>query len=220
MALAARHPDVTLRPARAEDLPRFGRDLRDAFLLAIRQQPWAEGAAVPDEADIEESAGATGAAVWRVMADGVWAGGAIVQIDPQTHRNQLDLFYVAAGMQGRGIGQTAWLAIERQYPQTRLWETHTPWFDRRNIHFYVNKCGFRIVEYFNRLHQLPDGPDLAALGHDGGMFRLEKAPPPLPLELLAGWRPVPQTRMRHMRNRPCPVTSRIRPLSSIHARLR
>ena len=46
----------------------------------------------------------------------------------------------------------------------------TPYFEKRNIHFYVNKCGFHIVEFFTAHHadsQMPmdgndsEGPDEA-----------------------------------------------------------
>ena len=30
---------------------------------------------------------------------------------------------------------------------------------KRNIHFYVNKCGFHIVEFFNSLHPDPRDPE-------------------------------------------------------------
>ena len=29
-------------------------------------------------------------------------------------------------------------------------------FEKRNIHFYVNVCGFHIVEFFNEKHPMPD----------------------------------------------------------------
>ena len=29
-----------------------------------------------------------------------------------------------------------------------MWETCTPYFEKRNIHFYVNKCGFQITEFW------------------------------------------------------------------------
>ena len=44
----------------------------------------------------------------------------------------------------------------------------------RNIHFYGNKCGFKIVEYFNKNHpdpHIPEGEDLPG-GED--FFRFEK----------------------------------------------
>ena len=35
---------------------------------------------------------------------------------------------------------------------TKIWETVTPYFEKRNIHFYVNRCGFKIVEFWNQNH--------------------------------------------------------------------
>lgn len=32
----------------------------------------------------------------------------------------------------------------------------TPYFEKRNIHFYVNQCGFKIVEFFNEYHRDPN----------------------------------------------------------------
>ena len=29
------------------------------------------------------------------------------------------------------------------------------YYDKRNIHFYVNRCGFKIVEFFNPKHKDP-----------------------------------------------------------------
>ena len=52
---------------------------------------------------------------------------------------------------GRG-GATA-----EAHPDVREWELGTPYFEVRNIHFYVNKCGFHIVEFFNE-HR-PDTSD-------------------------------------------------------------
>jgi len=47
----------------------------------------------------------------------------------------------------KGIGYGAWLEIEKLHPETKEWHTCTPYFDKRNIHFYVNKCGFKIDEF-------------------------------------------------------------------------
>ena len=44
-------------------------------------------------------------------------------------------------------------------PDVREWELVTPYFEVRNIHFYVNKCGFHIVEFFNERHPDPSDPD-------------------------------------------------------------
>lgn len=51
----------------------------------------------------------------------------------------------------------------------------TPYFEKRNIHFYVNRCGFHIVEFFNSHHPDPNDPDREDVGEDmDGMFRFRK----------------------------------------------
>ena len=50
-------------------------------------------------------------------------------------------------------------------------------FEKRNIHFYVNRCGFHIVEFFNRYHPDPEDSDAGNELDDqfpDGMFRFEK----------------------------------------------
>jgi hypothetical protein len=34
----------------------------------------------------------------------------------------------------KGIGYAAWCEVEKLYPQVTLWETVTPYFEKRNIH--------------------------------------------------------------------------------------
>jgi hypothetical protein len=52
-------------------------------------------------------------------------------------------------------------------------EIVTPYFEKRNIHFYVNRCGFHIVEFFNSHH--PDPHDQPSDDDDSdGMFRFQK----------------------------------------------
>ena len=66
-----------------------------------------------------------------------------------------------------------WKEIETLYPDTKVWETCTPYFDKRNIHFYVNRLGFHIVEYFNEKHPDTNRPQ-DCYEEDDGMFRFEK----------------------------------------------
>ena len=60
------------------------------------------------------------------------------------------------------------------YPKTKTWETCTPYFERRNIHFYVNVCGFHIVEFFNEKHTMDDTPDDFIGDGNEGMFEFAK----------------------------------------------
>ena len=59
------------------------------------------------------------------------------------------------------------------HPEVTVWETVTPYVEKRNIHFYVNRCGFHIVEYFSEHHCDPNVND----GEMSDMFRFEKVLP-------------------------------------------
>jgi hypothetical protein len=105
------------------------------------------------------------------LLDGKKVGGVIVKIDPISNHNHLEILFSLPEEHSKGIGYGAWLAVEELYPETKIWETCTPYFEKRNIHFYVNKCGFQITEfwceYFQPEHEMlgdekhnPDeGPD-------------------------------------------------------------
>ena len=113
---------------------------------------------LPDE-DFYRSLRAEGAEAYEAVdADGQRVGGAIITIDSLTHEGQLAFLYVKVGVQSKGIGQAIWKAIETMHPEVELWETCTPYFDRRNIHFYINRCGFHAVEFFNERHPDPHMP--------------------------------------------------------------
>lgn len=121
-----------------------------------------------------------------IREDGKMVGGLVLAIDEETQHNALELLFVHPEAHGRGIGYAAWREAERLYPKTRVWETCTPYFEKRNIHFYVNKCGFHVVEFFNSRHPDPHDPETGEANDyeagDGadGMFRFEKRmlPPP------------------------------------------
>ena len=107
---------------------------------------------------------------YRIVLDGKNVGGVILKIDNQTHHNHLEILFTDPREHSKGIGYGAWQAVEALHPETRIWETCTPYFEKRNIHFYVNKCGFQIdqfwCEYFqpehsnaNEEHDHDEGPD-------------------------------------------------------------
>ena len=119
---------------------------------------------------------------YRIREDGNPVGGLVLQIDKKTHRNELDLLFVSPDVHGRGIGTAAWREVERLYPETVVWETCTPYFEKRNIHFYINKCGFHAVEFFCEAHREQPEDELEE-AYDGDrpddegpdeMFRFEK----------------------------------------------
>ena len=63
------------------------------------------------------------------------------------------------------------------HPEIKVWETVTPYFEKRNIHFYINRCGYHIVEFYNSYHKDPNMPDESDFHNSDdfdGMFRFRK----------------------------------------------
>ena len=100
---------------------------------------------LPDK-DFYQSLNAEGAEAYEsINEDGQRVGGAIITANG--NKGELAFLYVKVGVQSKGIGQSIWKAIEAMHPEIEVWETCTPYFDRRNIHFYINRCGFHAVEF-------------------------------------------------------------------------
>ena len=127
---------------------------------------------LPDE-DFYRSLRAEGAEAYEAVdADGQRVGGAIITVDKSTRHGELAFLYVKVGVQSRGIGQAIWKAIEALHPEVEVWETCTPYFDRRNIHFYINRCGFHAIEFFNEHYPDPNMPE--QFDQEDGLFVFEK----------------------------------------------
>lgn len=166
---------ITLVAAEADTLPAFKRELQDAFAVAVIEELGGlPDGPIPSDDDLDRSLAAPGAVVLRILCDGQKVGGAVVSIDDVTNRNSLDFFFVSTKEHGRGLGYQAWIAIEQMFPKTVVWQTHTPYFEKRNIHFYVNKCGFKIVEFFHARHSDPHGPAPEDFPGGDEAFRFEK----------------------------------------------
>lgn len=73
------------------------------------------------------------------------AGGLCVKIN-DNKINVLESIFIDPKLQGKNIGKAAWDFIEQTFPDTVKWQVCTPAYSTRNIHFYVSKCGFEIVE--------------------------------------------------------------------------
>lgn len=164
--------DFALLPLEEKDIPLFKKDMQEAFQFGTAAEFSELDEEILPEKDIDESLGKKGAAAYKAVVDGKLSGGAIVVIDKQTGRNHLDFLYVKHGTQSKGLGQLIWREIERLYPETKVWETCTPYFEKRNIHFYINRLGFHAVEFFNPHHKDENIPD-DMVGGDY-FFRFEK----------------------------------------------
>lgn len=160
-----------LLPLKEEEVQNFKAEMQDAFFKAAEAGIGAAEEVLP-EADIDQSLNAEGAHAYKAVLDGETVGGTVVVIDEESQNHHLDFLYVRHGIQGQGIGQLIWQELERLYPFAETWETHTPYFDKRNIHFYINRLGFQAVEFYNDYHPDPQAPRDA--DEFDGMFRFVK----------------------------------------------
>ncbi len=180
-----REANVTLARLRPEDREQFIRDNQEAFNYGAMEEfglrdDHVEGdGQVISRETIEESIDGEGAEAWRILHEGKAAGGLILRLEPEKKRGELEILFTAPEKHGQGVGFGAWKAVEALHPEVEVWETCTPYFETRNIHFYINKCGFAAVEFFCPGHPDPhfpaefQGSDFG--GEDRGMmFRFEK----------------------------------------------
>ena len=164
--------DITLIPLKQDDREQFILDNQEAFNYGAleefgrRDDHFEEEGEIISRKTIEDSIDAGEA--YRIVQDGEKVGGVILKVEGD--RGDLEILFVSPKVHSKGIGYAAWCAIEKMYPQIRIWETVTPYFEKRNIHFYVNRCGFKIVEFYNEHHKDPNSTDS---GLDE-MFRFEK----------------------------------------------
>ena len=172
---------ITLTRLTADDREAFILDNQRAFKygameeFGVRDDHFEEDGEIISRKTIENSIDS--GVAYRIREDGWIVGGLVLRINEETQHNELELLFVVPEAHSKGIGYAAWKEVERLYPETKVWETCTPYFETRNIHFYVNKCGFHIVEFFNSHHPDPKDPDTGAeeAPEEGdGMFRFEK----------------------------------------------
>lgn len=76
-------------------------------------------------------------------------GAVILWINPLTNIHKLGCVFIDPSYQDKHLGTDIWKKIESMYPDTIMWQTETPLYSKRNLHFYVNKCGFEVVGKMN-----------------------------------------------------------------------
>lgn len=174
---------LSIMPIEKSDLKQYKADMQEAFQLGAIEGgfPMEACEVILPEKDIDCSLSKQSAIAYKAMLDGEMVGGAIIVLNRRNRSGELDFLYVRHSHQGRGVGKFMWFEIERLHPEIKVWETCTPYFERRNLHFYVNVCGFRVTAYWNEHfpdphasiiggeERLPDGSD-----DGGGMLGFRK----------------------------------------------
>lgn len=162
-------------------------DSRESFILSMKEAFdafAAQDATFPQDPSepvisyevIDESIDHPHAVSYWAIDDGQAVGGVVLNLDPaKPAGGEYDLLFVKVGAQNRDYGLNIIRVVEKRYPQIKTWSLYTPYIEMRNIHFYVNKCGFKIVEFFNAKHPLTlsDG-QRDEMSEDEPFFRFEK----------------------------------------------
>ena len=171
---------VKLIPLQDDDREQFIKDNQEAFNygaleeFGLRDNHFEEDEEIISRETIERSI--DGGEAYRIMDGNEKVGGVVINVNGE--RGELDLLFVSPYSHSKGIGYAAWREIEKLHPEIKVWETVTPYFEKRNIHFYVNRCGFHIVEFYNSHHPDINNPDNLNDSIDEqfpeGMFRFEK----------------------------------------------
>ena len=144
--------------------------------FGMRDDRIEEGEEVISRKTIERCLDGEQAEAYRIVHDGEIVGGMILQIDRQNAKGELEILFIKPEAHSKGLGQAAWKAVEAMHPEIRVWETMTPYFEKRNIHFYVNRLGFHIVEFWNKYQHGPAVPEDTDenWSEDDEMFRFQK----------------------------------------------
>ena len=197
--------EIRLVPLTADDREQFIRDNQEAFIygateeifeqrgqsqacldyaesrknsgkaqFGMRDNHFEEEGEIISRDTIEQSIDGENAEAYRIMLGDKKVGGVVISVTEG--KGDLELLFVSPKAHSKGIGYKAWCEVERLHPEVKVWETVTPYFETRNIHFYVNRCGFHIVEFYNSHH--PDPNDHERMEDDNdGMFRFQKIIP-------------------------------------------
>ena len=147
---------IKLELLKREDEEQFIKDNQYAFKYGAEQyfsqnemeEQYEEEGEIISRETIYNSIHHKGSIAYRIMEDDKPVGGIIINI--KKDKGELEIFFVNPINQTKGVGQEAWKEIEKIHSNVKMWETVTPCFEKRNIHFYVNKLGFHIVAYYNQ----------------------------------------------------------------------
>lgn len=145
--------DVYLKKITKNDKEEFKKKIQEAFGIAVAEISKTPPPVIPSDKDLEMTFKNKSNDIYCIYNNGEKVGGVVVKINKETQINLLEFFFIYKGKHSLGLGLAAWKKIEEQYPDTKIWKTVTPYFEKRNINFYLNKCGFHIVEFCNKYYQ-------------------------------------------------------------------
>ena len=166
--------EILLVPATTDDLPALKVELIKSFGRFCVGTFGLDGVdLIPPPYLLDESFDRDDQTLYIIRLGSEFIGAALLT-EMEDHVTMVDILFLS-GEHAKGIGTEVWKAIEKSHSETKLWKLLTPYCERRNINFYINKCGFKITEYFNDYHKGDIMEEYNAVECDyGGFFLFEK----------------------------------------------
>lgn len=125
--------EIKLRPIyTVEDKNTFVSEIQEAFQNFYVSEFGQFEKSIPPEDEIEKSFNTKGSEAYMAEINGERVGGTVIVINDKTGYNLLGLLYIKTDVQNTGNGFRIWKAIEELHPETRIWKTQTPYYDKRN----------------------------------------------------------------------------------------
>ena len=129
--------NIKLIPLEDRDREQFILDNQEAFNYGAleefgrRDDHFEEDEQIISRETIEKSL--DNGEAYRIMLDDRPVGGVIISVNGE--KGDLGILFTSPKEHSRGIGYAAWCEVEKLHPEVRVWETVTPYFEQRNIHF-------------------------------------------------------------------------------------
>ena len=148
--------NIILSPLESSDREQFIKDAQESFKygateeFGMRDNNCDKEGQTISRKHLIESLDKKNAINYRIILDNKIVGGLILNIDKEKKTGELDILFVNKNEHSKGIGTSAWMSVEKMYPEIELWITYTPYFEKRNIHFYMNVLGFHAVEFHHK----------------------------------------------------------------------
>ena len=142
--------DLSFIPVEKNEIEKFTNDMVDSFAVSVHANHMPDSL-IPPRASIQQSFDDPHSELYHICLKGEKIGGVILVIDKETHHNHLDLLFLYAGRDNKGLGYPIWKAIEEKYPDTKVWETATPYlkiliFTSKSVDFMLLNLSTNIIK--------------------------------------------------------------------------
>ena len=147
--------NISLVPLDPSDREKFIKDAQESFKYGATEEFGMRDNHLDKEGQtlsrklLEESLNNEKSTTFRIVLDKETVGGVILKLEKEKKTGELDILFVNSNAHSKGIGTSTWMTIEKMYPEIELWITHTPYYEKRNIYFYINRLGFHAVEFIH-----------------------------------------------------------------------